>query len=53
MDAMMFAMLAANHKGHRQSTAEREIAEAIANYEETAPRRARAQKRGFLKGLGL
>jgi hypothetical protein len=53
MDAMMFAMLAANHKGHRPSTAEREIAEAIANYEETAPHRARAPKRGFLKGLGL
>lgn len=53
MDAMMFAMLGANHKRHSQSTAEREIAEAIANYNETAASRPRAQKRGFLKGFGL
>ncbi|MBS1183478.1 MAG: hypothetical protein H6Q99_3358 [Proteobacteria bacterium] len=53
MDAMMFALLGANKKHNSQSTAEREIAEAIANYEETAGSRARAQKRGFFKGLGL
>lgn len=53
MDAMMFAMLGANKKRHSQSTAEREVAEAIAHYEETAGSRARSQKRGFLKGLGL
>ncbi|WP_370674036.1 hypothetical protein [Pleomorphomonas sp. PLEO] len=53
MDAMMFAMLGANHKRHSQSTAEREIAEAIANYEETAGSRAKTKKRGFLKGFGL
>jgi hypothetical protein len=53
MDAMMFAMLGASKKRHSQSTAEREVAEAIANYEETAGSRAKVQKRGFLRGLGL
>jgi hypothetical protein len=53
MDAMMFAMLGASKKRHSQSTAEREIAEAIAHYEETTGTRARAPKRGFLKGFGL
>lgn len=53
MDAMMFAMLGANKKRHSQSTAEREVAEAIAHYEETAGSKARAGKRGFLKGFGL
>ena len=53
MDAMMFALLGANKKRHSQSTAEREIAEAIAQYEETAGSRAKTQKRGFLKGFGL
>lgn len=53
MDAMMFAMLGANKKRHSQSTAEREVAEAIAHYEETAGSKARTPKRGFLKGFGL
>lgn len=53
MDAMMFAMLGANKKRHSQSTVERELAEAIAHYEETTGRKARAPKRGILKGFGL
>lgn len=53
MDAMMFALLGANKKKHTQSTAEREIADAIADYEMTTGRKAHVARRGFLKGFGL
>lgn len=53
MEPMMIAMMSSNKNARSQSTAERELADAIANFEQTAGSRPRAQKRGFLKSLGL
>lgn len=53
MEPMMFALMNGNKTTRTQSTAERELAEVMANFEQTAGSRQRAPKRGFFRGLGL
>lgn len=53
MEPMMFALLNGNKTNRTLSTSERELAEVMANFEQTAGNRQRAPKRGFFRGLGL